>query len=304
MSKGKVFVIAVDEKLKSQPENLHCAMDKAKYFAEAYDADLKLVFCGVDPAANGSLEPNARGARQLKSDYMMLNKQWLDEFALPYIEQGLSISTQVLWSEPFYEGVIKEAINIEASLLIKPVRKIDKFSEAIFANADWQLMRHCPIPLLLVKSRPWTHPTKVLAAIDPAHDHDKPANLDHRILKYTIDLAEHFDVEPHVVHTVSKAIISFSNSDKIMFHRKQIIKKMLRPYASTQIHTHLIKGRAERSLPEFTRQEGIDLVIMGAVSRSSINRAFVGHTAERILEELSCDTMVVKMPSFRSQIKT
>lgn len=26
MSKGKVFVIAVDEKLRSQPENLHCAI--------------------------------------------------------------------------------------------------------------------------------------------------------------------------------------------------------------------------------------------------------------------------------------
>jgi hypothetical protein len=39
---------------------------------------------------------------------------------------------------------------------------------------------------------------------------------------------------------------------------------------------------------------------MGAVSRSAIKRFFIGNAAERALDRLSCDVLVVKPRSFRS----
>jgi len=36
------------------------------------------------------------------------------------------------------------------------------------------------------------------------------------------------------------------------------------------------------------------VVVMGAISRSAIDRVFVGSTAERLLDELVCDVLVVK----------
>jgi hypothetical protein len=35
---------------------------------------------------------------------------------------------------------------------------------------------------------------------------------------------------------------------------------------------------------------------MGAVSRSGLKRVFIGNTAERVLESLTCDVLVVKAP--------
>ena len=37
---------------------------------------------------------------------------------------------------------------------------------------------------------------------------------------------------------------------------------------------------------------------MGAVSRSAIERWFIGSTAESVLEKLSCDVVVVKPAGF------
>ncbi len=37
-----------------------------------------------------------------------------------------------------------------------------------------------------------------------------------------------------------------------------------------------------------------DLVVMGAVSRSGIQRLFIGSTAEEVLDRLPCDVLIVK----------
>jgi hypothetical protein len=41
---------------------------------------------------------------------------------------------------------------------------------------------------------------------------------------------------------------------------------------------------------------------MGAVSRSGLKRVFIGNTAERALNELPCDVLVVKPPGFAKQV--
>jgi hypothetical protein len=41
---------------------------------------------------------------------------------------------------------------------------------------------------------------------------------------------------------------------------------------------------------------------MGAISRSGYKRLLIGNTAERILDELTCDVLVIKPESFRSDI--
>ena len=43
-----------------------------------------------------------------------------------------------------------------------------------------------------------------------------------------------------------------------------------------------------------SRKVGANLVVMGAVSRSGLNRIFIGNTAERVLDDLPCDVLVVK----------
>jgi hypothetical protein len=41
---------------------------------------------------------------------------------------------------------------------------------------------------------------------------------------------------------------------------------------------------------------------MGAISRSGLKRLLIGNTAERILDDLRCDVLVVKPPKFRNRV--
>lgn len=61
---------------------------------------------------------------------------------------------------------------------------------------------------------------------------------------------------------------------------------------------YLRKGGSRDVLIEATAELGADFLVMGAVSRSALERAFLGSTAEAVLDRLSCDVVVVKPEGF------
>ena len=48
------------------------------------------------------------------------------------------------------------------------------------------------------------------------------------------------------------------------------------------------------AIPAVARSTHAALVVMGAVSRSGLSRVFIGNTAERVLDALPCDVLVIK----------
>jgi universal stress protein E len=64
----------------------------------------------------------------------------------------------------------------------------------------------------------------------------------------------------------------------------------------TRRHIHM--GEVSEELSEVTRRTHTALVVMGAVSRSALARLFIGNTAERVLDKLSCDVLIVKPRGF------
>jgi universal stress protein E len=59
---------------------------------------------------------------------------------------------------------------------------------------------------------------------------------------------------------------------------------------------HLEQGSAVDVLQIIARSLPADVLVMGAVSRSRLQDMFVGSTAERVLDRLPCDVLVVKQP--------
>ena len=47
-------------------------------------------------------------------------------------------------------------------------------------------------------------------------------------------------------------------------------------------------------LPAIARRWKAHVLVMGAVSRSGLKRLFIGNTAERVLDAVDCDVLVVK----------
>jgi len=64
----------------------------------------------------------------------------------------------------------------------------------------------------------------------------------------------------------------------------------------------IVEGDPGEVLPRYVNRETANIVILGAVGRSWLQRALVGHTAERVLDAMRSDVLVVKPPDFRSGV--
>jgi universal stress protein E len=65
---------------------------------------------------------------------------------------------------------------------------------------------------------------------------------------------------------------------------------------------HLEQGSASEVLPRLAEGLGAALLVMGAVSRSRLQEVFLGSTAERVLDRVGCDVLIVKPPDFREKL--
>ena len=65
---------------------------------------------------------------------------------------------------------------------------------------------------------------------------------------------------------------------------------------------HLVSGVTHEELPAIAERIGADVVVMGAVARNRWKRLLIGATAERTLEHLPCDLLIVKPDWFKTPL--
>src|SRR5688500_15349494 len=116
-------------------------------------------------------------------------RKQLEILAAPLLAQGLDVHTDARRDYPLHEGIIKKAVEWGADLVVKDTHHHSGLQRSIFSNTDWNLIRHCPTQLLLVKPRAIGHIPYIVAAVDPLHPRDKEASLDDRILTSAKELA-------------------------------------------------------------------------------------------------------------------
>jgi universal stress protein E len=76
------------------------------------------------------------------------------------------------------------------------------------------------------------------------------------------------------------------------------MRRFLDTHAALEGRPHLYEGAAHECLQQAAKQHAADFVVMGAVARRGLKRLFIGSTAERVLDRLSCDLVIIKPLEF------
>ncbi|MDH5502352.1 MAG: universal stress protein, partial [Gammaproteobacteria bacterium] len=149
----------------------------------------------------------------------------------------------------------------------------------------------------------------IIAAVDPTHAHDKPAKLDRIIVEHAGRVAAKTGGELHLLHTYHRltgigmaATRTFKPIElpidkldkKIREEHREKLDALARASNVDAEHTHQLPGSAHELIPAFTRSKNADLVVMGALARWGLKRAIIGSTAERVLDHLPCDILIVR----------
>jgi universal stress protein E len=227
---------------------------------------------------------------------------------------GIRVTPWVEWDFPVYEAVVRRAGRSKADLIVAERHAGKHVAPRLLHLTDWELLRHSPVPVLLVKSPRLYRRPAVLAALDPGHMFAKPAALDREILRVAELVTDALHGKLHAVYAYVP-IPPFAMSTEPMTaetaasirstahtRARDALRKTLGSTVIAPARRHLVETDPVNGILEVARRSRSAIVVMGAVSRSGLKRVFIGNTAERVLDALACDLLIVKPARFVSGV--
>jgi universal stress protein E len=303
------ILVIVNPLVEDQP-----AIAKAATFARWLGASIEMLVCDTkrsrEARAEGGLPAagNAFPSENLES--------WLEQTAEPLRDDGIDVTTHVICGDPLHEAVTSWMCNSPADLVVKDTHHHSFAKRTFTTHMDCHLIRTCPVPLLLTKATTWGAPPVLMAAVDPGHVNDPSAILDHRILGLATSMAKRCDARVRAAHAYfpsTKATAAAGGMPPIVGVsagalaaekdlRRFRIKQLTDQYAIADANLHVDAAMATEYLPRMAAEWQTDIVVMGAIARSGLKRVLIGSTADRVLEALPCDVLVVKLPDFAQNL--
>ncbi len=298
----KILVAVKDPGARTLP-----AVAKATQLAQGCGASLEL-FHAIDRCIYvDMLGLNESNVRPLYGEERAQYRQRLERIAARVRLHGVEVAVAAAWDFPAYEAIVRRATQIGADLIVAERHAGRHIAPGLLGLADWELLRLSPVPVLLVKTtQPYHRPT-VLAAVDPTHAFAKPAMLDSEILAVGAVVSAALHGKLHAVHAYvplspDLVLLTAAGAGPTLAaqrtHAGDDFERVLRATAVPAARRHLVAAQPVEAIPQTARQLRSHIVVMGAISRSGLKRAFIGNTAERIMDRLSCDLLVVKPPGF------
>jgi len=316
MQRFKNIMYVCDEK-GGESEAFH----RAVTLAINNSAHLKVVAVHEDVPQEMLKLLDAQKFPDLKEAISRVYRENLDHVVSDAKNKGLQISTKIHTGKPFIE-LIKEVLREKHDLVIMNAATEDGLKEFFFGSDAMHMMRKCPCPVWVIKPKQGRKFAKILATVESSLAYDEPdsvkAGLNKKIMEMSSSLARLEGSELHIIHAWelyletmlrNRAGLSQKQIDDLSHATRNthetMVYELVQKYSPglPEQQIHILKGRAGHVIPEVARKRGIELIVMGTVSRTGIAGFFIGNTAEEILDRVDCSVLTVKPDGFVSPVK-
>jgi nucleotide-binding universal stress UspA family protein len=216
-------------------------------------------------------------------------------------------------------AIIREVLSAGHDLVVKSAVGPDTgFGSRLFGSTAIKLMRKCPVPVWAIKPSPEIRFRKILAAVDPTSSPDGDDRLNDLIVSLAGSIARSEGAHLHVLHcwrlqgesllssgrtripeTAFNDLLEESERQTRLRFDKLIQSPVLE---GVDVEVHLQRGHVGLIMPAFIEAEGIDLVVMGTLSRTGVAGLIAGNTAEKVFYSADCSVLAVKPPDFVSPV--
>ncbi|HKM37378.1 MAG TPA: universal stress protein [Thiopseudomonas sp.] len=259
----------------NQPEGL--ALKRAKLIAGVTHSRLHLLVCDKRDEYGQFL---ADTAQQLKDD-------------------GYDVTTQQAWHETFHETIIQVQQAENCGLVIKQHFPENPLKRALLTPDDWKLLRYCPCPVLIAKTkRPWSEGT-VLAAVDVGNSSAEHRALHASLISNAFEIAGIAKATLHVFTAhpspmLSAADPTFQLRETIEARYREQCYDFVKKFELDDEQMHVKEGPADVLIPEMARELDAVVTVIGTVARTGLSGALIGNTAEAVLDAVETDVLVLK----------
>jgi universal stress protein E len=291
-------------------------LDQALRIARANNAHLTLA--SVLPSPDEGLPDSASETvtklrRQFRDDRFARLEVLEKEAADAHVD----VEAKLLVGREFV-AIIQEVLKGGRDLVIRMGDGLRRgLKVRLFGSTEEHLLRKCPCPVWLLRTRQQWGIRSVLAAVDVSGGNTPGLNT--TILELASSLAHREQAELHVVHAWSVygenilrnplRGIPMEDLNAILRETRQNREKDLQELVTRvcvpdlEAHLHVLKGEAQVVIRSTTERTRADVLVMGTLSRVGIPGLFMGNTAESVLSQVGCSVLTVKPEGFHSPVE-
>ncbi|QEG20404.1 universal stress protein [Mariniblastus fucicola] len=290
----------------NEPCDTDGAERSAVFLAKYFGADVLLVDSLKTPfyprhAPALSTEIAYEVALKSKAAYLETLKQRFENL-------GITTSTKISCSPRTSSELISTVLDEGCDLVIRYLKGNSSRAEGRFGETARNLMRACPVPVLFAQE-PVEDP-KVVACINLDHDDNENQSIIENA-RLLVDDPEHLFVV---------CCWEFSGSDVLFDFMDESLSEQTREEAAEMyssmfdrmvkdLDLHAAGGRVQllncnpvTGIPEFCRENGIDVAVMCSASLDHPLGRKLGSTIEKTIGALPCGLVTVKPIGFESPV--
>jgi universal stress protein E len=256
---------------------------KAARLARRFGARLELFLC------------DAEHAYELKHDYEPSHRESVSHEAIAqaitYLSglraaanlQGIDVAVSAACESPLYEGIVRKVVQSRPDMVLKLASGV----QATLDANDWQLMRKCPVTLLMIRGRAWHAQPRFAAAIDVSGE--ETDGLASSILETAAMLGTAHGCETDVLYSEPGGAAGQTAGG-----RAEVLRKLAQQYHVDFNRVRILQGDPERTLPAAVLEGQYDVLTMGALTHRPGVTTLVGTLTSRLVDAASCDFLLVK----------
>lgn len=209
------------------------------------------------------------------------------------------VGLKVVWEKHIDRWINRACARARYRWVLKTGHRTESI---VHTSTDWQLLRECPAPVLLVARKKWHRTRPVLAALDlVSHSRAKQA-LNDKVLQEAQALAAGLGVELRIIVAVEvpALLAEFDMVDPIAFMREARkdmqgrLAKLAAAHALPEEAFVCKRGPVEKVITSHAAELRAQLVVMGTAARKGVRARLLGNTAEQVLRHLRTDVLAVK----------
>jgi len=294
-------IVIIDSKVEvdSQP-----AVIRGIEIAKMFNLEILIVSVVFDNAFELYSHLNHSQQQSLKEALISSTKKSLNILCEGVEQQAVRCQQLVLWGRHEDELISKMVSESGGDIVIKATRPHSVLKRMFITPVDWNLLRHCPAPVLLVKQKDWFERGSIIVAVDSTSDDPTHKELNRKLIRNAKRLASSTNRLIHVINVypipVLEVPVEFSaiNYQELQQQsealHKRLTAELLVDFDIPESQQHVLAG-----LPESVIAEQIDalnghLLVIGTVARAGLSAAIIGNTAEQTIDKVSCDVLAIK----------
>jgi universal stress protein E len=216
-----------------------------------------------------------------------------------HAEGGQKVALKVVWEKDIDRWVSRQCAG---GKYVGVVKTGNRSETLVHTSTDWQLLRECPAPVLLVSKKKWHRVKPVRVTLDLATTVPTKKKLNSKVLGHARALADALGVELEIITAIEIPTLlqDLDLVDPIAYVKEaragmqRAISKLSEDHDIPESAFRTKRGPVEKVITSYAAKVRAQIVVMGTVGRTGVKARLLGNTAEKVLRHMRTDVLAIK----------